>query len=164
METTVIVGALVEDGDQVLLVEQQGPDDVASAWALPGGRAEAHELLSEALVREVFEETGLQVEKIGGLVYFNQVIEKDSRRQLLVYIYKVDVWSGYLQPQDPDEFILDVDFFLAEDAAQRIAETQTYVPMRDPIVAYLRGHVPIGTTWLYRESDEGVLQLVGRMI
>ena len=48
-------------GDEVLLVKQQGPEDLEAHWALPGGVAEPGALLVEALVREVREETGLQV-------------------------------------------------------------------------------------------------------
>ena len=59
--TLQIVSALVRLGDEVLLVKQQGPEDLEAHWALPGGVAEPGELLVEALVREVREETGLQV-------------------------------------------------------------------------------------------------------
>jgi len=45
-----------------LLVQQQAPHDPAATWSLPGGVAEHGELLTEAHVREVFEETGLEVD------------------------------------------------------------------------------------------------------
>lgn len=50
------VGALVECGGEVLLVRQ---DD---QWMLPGGEVESGECHAETLVRELDEETGLEVD------------------------------------------------------------------------------------------------------
>ena len=56
----VAVGALaVEQGRLLCIRRGHGPG--AGLWSLPGGRVEAGESLHEALVREVFEETGLEV-------------------------------------------------------------------------------------------------------
>ncbi|MFB6207696.1 MAG: NUDIX hydrolase [Haloglomus sp.] len=49
------VGALVEDGGRVLLVREE------DRWLLPGGEVERGESHGEALVRELCEETGLDV-------------------------------------------------------------------------------------------------------
>ena len=56
----VAVGALaVEHGRLLCIRRGHGPG--AGLWSLPGGRVETGESLHEALVREVFEETGLEV-------------------------------------------------------------------------------------------------------
>jgi ADP-ribose pyrophosphatase YjhB (NUDIX family) len=68
----VIVAGVVRQGNEILLVQQQGPHDLAPFWALPDGRVEVGELLSEALVREVREETGLEVLEMGRLLYAAQ--------------------------------------------------------------------------------------------
>ncbi|MCB1028574.1 MAG: NUDIX domain-containing protein [Microthrixaceae bacterium] len=52
------VGAIVLRDDHLLLVKRGGPPD-SGRWTLPGGRVERGELLAEAVVRELREETGI---------------------------------------------------------------------------------------------------------
>ena len=55
------VGAMIFEGDQVLLVER-GNEPLKGWWSLPGGGVETGERLEAAMRREVREETGLEVE------------------------------------------------------------------------------------------------------
>ena len=56
----VAVGAVAVRDDELLLVRRgQGP--AAGEWSVPGGRVQVGEELHEAVVREVTEETGLEV-------------------------------------------------------------------------------------------------------
>lgn len=53
-----MTGVVVEDG-RILLLNQD--TDAGRSWSLPGGKLEAGETLAQALVREMKEETGLDV-------------------------------------------------------------------------------------------------------
>ena len=53
------VGAIVVHDDALLLI-RRGRGPAAGSWSVPGGRVEAGELLAEATVRELREETGLE--------------------------------------------------------------------------------------------------------
>jgi 8-oxo-dGTP diphosphatase len=57
----VSVGAVIVDGDRVLLVKR-GQEPLKGRWSVPGGVVEVGETLEAALVREVREETGLEVD------------------------------------------------------------------------------------------------------
>ncbi len=61
------VGAIVRDGDGRILVVQRAHPPATGTWTLPGGRVEPGETHEQACVREILEETGLEVE-VGRLV------------------------------------------------------------------------------------------------
>jgi 8-oxo-dGTP diphosphatase len=55
------VGAIVTDARGRLLLIQRGHEPEAGRWSLPGGRVKPGESDTDAVVREVREETGLVV-------------------------------------------------------------------------------------------------------
>ena len=62
---TRVTGVVIED-DAILLLDQD--TEGARSCSLPGGKVENGETLKEALVREMWEETGVEVE-VGRLLY-----------------------------------------------------------------------------------------------
>ena len=67
------VGALIIDGDRILLVER-GQEPLKGWWSLPGGLLELGEKLTDAICREVLEETGLIVEPVAFHEIFERII------------------------------------------------------------------------------------------
>ena len=80
------VGGLIFREDSVLLV-RRGREPAKGCWSIPGGLVEVGERLSEALAREIKEETGLTVET-GPLVEVFERLEKDHQGRL-VYHYVI---------------------------------------------------------------------------
>jgi 8-oxo-dGTP diphosphatase len=167
-----IAAALIRQGEHILLVQQQAPRDPAPFWALPGGRVEPGELLHEALIREVREETGLEVSGIGPLLYVAQHVqptpyhwsgETDAGIGAVVtaFVFEVTAWSGDLCPADPDGFIQGC-YFLPPDEAISCLEGLPLV-MGEPILAFLRGEAAPRATWLYRQQPDGSDQLIARL-
>ena len=91
------VGAVITDGGQILLI-RRGHEPEAGRWSLPGGRIEAGETDQQALVREVREETGLEVTP-GRLIGAVDRPRPDGR-VLVIRDYAATVTGGTLAAGD----------------------------------------------------------------
>ncbi len=97
---TIAVGAIcVRDGELLLIRRRNDP--ARGRWSLPGGRVEAGELLADALVREVREETGLQI-AVGELAGILEV-PQDTHYVILDYFATVEGSSTPLAADDATE-------------------------------------------------------------
>lgn len=62
-----IAAAAIVQNARVLVARRVRPADVAGGWELPGGKANPGEAIADAVVREVREELGCEVEVVGAL-------------------------------------------------------------------------------------------------
>jgi 8-oxo-dGTP pyrophosphatase MutT (NUDIX family) len=96
------VGALIIDGDRILLVER-GKEPLKGYWSLPGGVLEPGELLDQAVRREVLEETGLIVEPVETIEIFERIMRDSAGRVEYHYVlvdYLCRVTGGTLEASD----------------------------------------------------------------
>ena len=85
------VGAVVrDDGGRILLVLRGRPPGQGQ-WSLPGGRVEPGETAPQALVREVAEETGLDVVVTGRVGH----VERDSPGGV---VFDIEDFHARVQP------------------------------------------------------------------
>jgi len=78
------VGAVVVEAGRVLLV-RRGKEPLKGHWSLPGGLLEVGESLTEGVIREVREETGLTVEPVE-LVELLDRIHREGERVRYHYV------------------------------------------------------------------------------
>lgn len=89
-------GVIEQDGKILLLKRTHAP--FADCWNLPAGYVEADESPAQAVVREVYEEVGLQVEVVDLVdVYFFQ---DDPRGNGIHIVYRCNVIGGVLTESD----------------------------------------------------------------
>ncbi|WP_316568778.1 NUDIX hydrolase [Neobacillus sp. YIM B06451] len=93
----VVYGLIVNEEKKVLMVRNEG-----AGWTLPGGAVEKGETLTEALIREVMEETGLEAEA-GRLLAVNEAFRPDRGNHVLFFTFEVKATSGEVTILHPNE-------------------------------------------------------------
>lgn len=93
------VAAVIARDDAILLVRHR--KDNRDYWLLPGGGVEFGETLPEALVREVAEETGLEVAP-RELLLVNDSIAPDGRRHIVHICFAAETTGGTLACRSDD--------------------------------------------------------------
>lgn len=107
---------VLDDKDRMLMVKQHHEDH--DIWMVPGGGIEDGESAAEAAVREVKEETGLDIE-VGSLVW--HVEEVSERGQRFVNFFMCRLVGGTLSLGEDPEFdgdsqvLRDVRFMSREE-------------------------------------------------
>lgn len=82
------VGAVILDGGKVLIVKRKY-DPLAGQWSLPGGGVELGETLEDSIVREMREETGLEIE-VGPVIEVFDRITRDDDGEVRYHFVLVD--------------------------------------------------------------------------
>ena len=131
MRPEVCVGAIVVDEEDLLLI-RRGRGPAQGEWSIPGGRVETGELLAEAVVRELLEETGLEG-ICEDLVGWAERIDPDHHHVIL------DFRVTLLERRDPTA---------GDDAAEaawvplpQVAE----LPLVEGLAEFLHDHGILGT-------------------
>jgi 8-oxo-dGTP diphosphatase len=119
-----VVGGIVRDGDAVLLLQRPEDDFMGGIFELPSGKVEPGETLDAALVREVKEETGLDVSAIShylGSFDYTSGSGKKSRQ----FNFAVDVAAAgpvVLQEHDSFRWVALEDELPVTDAVKTVFE------------------------------------------
>lgn len=123
----VAVGAVVVVDDRILLI-RRGRGPAEGRWSVPGGRVEHRELLAEAVVRELAEETGLEG-VCGPLVGVVERFEED--RHFVILDYRVTLLDPDVAPVAGDD--------ATEVAWAALSEVADW-PLVDGLAEFLHDH------------------------
>jgi 8-oxo-dGTP diphosphatase len=122
-------GLAIQNGS-VLLVASSYASHQQPLWNLPGGRQQHGELLCEAVVREVFEETGLSA-VVQRLAYVSE--SYDGETHFLSTIFEIET-SGTLRTPRSADHVLDAQWCPVDQLPARLE----VAVVREPLLAYLQ--------------------------
>lgn len=88
---------MVYDGQGNVLVEEKITDD-RRGLIFPGGHVEEHEPITDSIVREIREETGLTITDVHLCGIKDFIVENGSR--YMVFMYKTCHYSGELRSSE----------------------------------------------------------------
>lgn len=112
--TTRVSVIVVSKDRQILLVRHRKGN--RQYWVLPGGRLEYGETFHECAVREMREETGLDVE-VDDFVYLSEAIAPDRSRHIVNIYLTAHVVGGVLKVGD-EPVLAGVDYVPIEELAR----------------------------------------------
>jgi 8-oxo-dGTP diphosphatase len=92
------VDGAVFNKEKILLIKRKN-EPFQDKWALPGGFVEYGEKVEDAVVREVFEETGLKT-KIIDLIGIYSDPDRDPRGHVVSIVYLLKMEAGIIKGSD----------------------------------------------------------------
>lgn len=87
----VAVAVITDDENRILITRRPTHKPHAGLWEFPGGKLEAEEPPSVALIREIKEEVGLNVLKYD---YLGYISHSYSDKKVCLFVFHVSQFSG----------------------------------------------------------------------
>ena len=115
----IIVGGVLEKEGKYLLV-QEAKEKCYGKWNLPAGRLESNETLFEAAIREIKEESGLDVKLTGVCQLGNKKLEDDI---FISIVFSTIVLSDSIKFDSKE--ILDARWFSYEELLSMRAQLRS---------------------------------------
>ena|SRR5690625_2191939 len=106
-------GICINEHGQLLMVLQGTPEE-EKTWSVPSGSKNQNETFEACCTREVFEETGYEVEVIERLK-LKETVYDDWQIEAHVHYYLVKITGGKKQIQDPDNLIYEIAWKSVDD-------------------------------------------------
>lgn len=127
LEAIVVVKACVMNQGQLLVVHRTG---AYAKWECPGGKVDANEKLTDALKREVHEETGLDI-RIEELLYATVMHVPESGKSYLILNYAAGATNTDVVLSDEHDrfaWVSEAEFHekVPEDISKAFREHQVF--------------------------------------
>ena len=95
------VAVMVIKNGKVLLGKRKNSHGDGT-WAFPGGHLEFNESIKDCARREIFEETGIQIQNLRYGPYTNDIFEKEGKHYVTLVVL-ADYASGVPTVKEPDK-------------------------------------------------------------
>jgi ADP-ribose pyrophosphatase YjhB (NUDIX family)/predicted GH43/DUF377 family glycosyl hydrolase len=123
---------VTRDDAEILLVGNDYQTGQPLFWNLPGGAVDPGEDLRHAVIRELYEESGLEVLQVGRLAWVMQIYRELEHPSFLVFAFEVVDWQGEITLEHEEEGgrVRRAEFVPYTGACKRVIATIA-VPLGD---------------------------------
>ena len=99
MKTVIVAAGVLMEGGRVLLSQRKAGGHLEGLWEFPGGKVEAGEQPEAALIRELREELGIEIEhrSLAPLTFASHAYPEFH---LLMPLYLCKQWEGTVAPRE----------------------------------------------------------------
>lgn len=94
MKIIPVTAAIIRKGDSILVAQRNHHDELGLKWELPGGKIEDDETAEECMVRELYEEFGIQ-SRVSG--YLGENTHDYGHKKVCLKAFFVEHLSGEFQ-------------------------------------------------------------------
>ncbi len=124
------VGVVVWKGDHVLLV-QRAKEPRRGEWSIPGGSHDIGETVRQAAVREVMEETGVEID-LGPIIDVIDTIHRDAEGAVAIHFTLADFAATWRagEPVAGDD-AMNAEFVPLREALTRLNWSETARVIRE---------------------------------
>lgn len=121
----VAVGIIRDKNQNIFLTKRSAKSHMGNMWEFPGGKIESQETAEQALKRELYEETGIEVISA---VAWDRSEHADAQLKVTLHFFIVEEWIGepYGREGQPQRWV-----------AQRELVANEFPPANLPIVVRL---------------------------
>lgn len=121
---TIKVRLILYHRGQILLLKQTKPN--GGNYTLVGGTIEPGESAKESLIRESYEEAGIQLRAQDlELVHLYEKVSRNKEHRIVMY-FKAYTWQGELRSREPRKF-LAAEWFDLDELPSNLTETVRHV-------------------------------------
>ncbi len=85
-----VVACYVQHNGKFILLQRQPHKSSPNQWGLPAGKVDAGETIQQVMIREIFEETGLQL-KEGMLEYFDSLYVRNVSNDIYYHMFAANL-------------------------------------------------------------------------
>ena len=96
-QISVSAGILINNDNQILLSQRTADKSFPGQWEFPGGKIESSETANEALIRELKEELGIDIDNS---YLFKRIEHYYDSFTANIEFFLVDSWSGELSGEE----------------------------------------------------------------
>jgi ADP-ribose pyrophosphatase YjhB (NUDIX family) len=120
LKKAVVTGVLVKnaDGEFLLVKKANNTGPYAGTYLTPGGGVETGEAVDDAVLRELYEETGIKIKNLQRVFFDDDVTEnwQGIKRHYIMLLYTAEYESGEVhQTEGNDDSFEDVSWFSIEE-------------------------------------------------